>query len=96
MITRLLRLLQARSLELEKYSTRAIDWDNGKTTVTVAHTAEKREIDELIKELQTPEIWAENCSKRRKWVTIDTWLPSNCLFVMVHDEELARSEGEIK
>jgi hypothetical protein len=91
MITRLLKLLRARSLELGRYSERFVNWDNGKTTSGVRHVPEKLEIDALIKELEQLEIMDVNPGKRRKWTHADTWLPAGCVIAMIEDEELAKS-----
>jgi hypothetical protein len=96
MITRLLKVLEKRSIELSAYASQFINWDNGKTTTGIQHVPEKLEIDELIEELKTLEIYAVNSGARRKWVNIDTWLPKGCVMAMIYDEELAGKEEVTK
>ena len=89
-MTRLLRVLGKRAIELLRDAGKETVQVDGKWVFRTVFTPEYLEVVELINELQHLEMLDANPTKRRKWFTADTWLPAGCVVAIIEDEELAK------
>jgi len=92
MVTRLLRLLGKRAIELLRAAGKETVQVDGKWVFRTIYTPEYTEVLELINKLQHLEILDANPTRRRKWAHADTYLSPGALLIVIDDEELAKNE----
>jgi len=92
MVTRLLKLLGKRAIELLRAAGKETVQVDGKWVFRTVYTPEYTEVLELINELQHLEILDANPTKRRKWAHADTYLSPGALLIVIDDEQLAKDE----